>query len=139
MLRPLLALLLALLMTACSSVSGPGRDVVERAIALQFSQTQEDLIQLLNPRDPTFPPFTISNVKITDEQGLQIGNLRGFRVRGTYDVTLEFPGRTVTQKANPFEIYLQRQIEGKTWRLARRQTNPKNQTDAESWVTQLVL
>ncbi|GAB4464419.1 MAG: hypothetical protein OHK0037_18380 [Elainellaceae cyanobacterium] len=139
MLRRLLAILLAFVLTACSSVSGPGRDVVERAIALQFSQTQEDLIQLLNPRDPTFPPFTISNVKITDEQGLQIANLRGFRVRGTYDVTLEFPGRNVTQKANPFEIYLQRQIEGKTWRLARRQTNPKNQADAESWVTQLVL
>ncbi|RMF63654.1 MAG: hypothetical protein D6742_16935 [Cyanobacteria bacterium J069] len=126
-------------MTACSSISGPGRDIVERAIALQFSQTQEDLIQLLNPRDPKFPPFTISNVKITDEEGLKIDNLNGFRVRGTYDVTLEFPGRDVAQKSNPFEIYLQRQIEGKTWRLARRQSSASSKSDAETWVTQLVL
>ncbi len=124
-------------LTACGAVVGPPHDLVERAIALQFSQTEEELIRVLYPEAAQFPPFAIKRVKVTDQQSLEIDDLRSYQLRGTYDLTLEFPDRQVTQRDSPFEVYLQRQVEGKTWRLARRQ--PAQKDVKETWTTQLIL
>ncbi|MHC5818654.1 MAG: hypothetical protein ACYT04_22920, partial [Nostoc sp.] len=39
------------------------------------------------------------------------------RVRGTYDLIVKLPKRRLTQPQKPFDVYLQIQQEGKTWRL----------------------
>lgn len=145
MLRKILAITLVFLLTtltACGVAVGPPHDLVERAIALQFSQTEEELIQVLYPGTSQFPPFSIDHMRITDQKPLKIDELRSYRIRGTYDLTLAFPDRAITQRDNPFEVYLQRQVEGKTWRLARRQLAPRTtdqQAAKETWTTQLVL
>lgn len=145
MLRKILAITLVFLfttLTACGAAVGPPRDLVERAIALQFSQTEEELIQVLYPGTTQFPPFSIDHIKITDQKPLKIDELRSYRIRGTYNLTLAFPERAVTQRDNPFEVYLQRQVEGKTWRLARRQLDQKaadQKAAKETWTTQLVM
>jgi hypothetical protein len=64
-----------------------------------------------------------------------IQDLQSFRVQGTYDYTVKLPTQQVTQRQNPFEVYLQRQQEGKTWRVARLQTN---EVGEQVWVTQRV-
>ncbi len=134
-LRVLVAIALALMLTACGGMGGgPGQQWVERAIALQLSQTQQILSQQL--RLPSQPQtIQINRVVITEKTPLTIDDLRGYRVRGTYDYTIQLPSRKVTQQQNPFEVYLQRQKEGKTWRLAKPQTGEEGQP---IWVTQRI-
>jgi len=133
-----LVLLLSLSLTACGGQM-PDRSLVEKAIALQFSQTQAELAQQLRVSSANQPSFSFSEVKIEARQPLQIDQFRGFRVEGTYELTLVYPNRSVVQRHNPFEVYLQRQAEGKTWRLARLQVgrSPAGNPD-NYWVTQLI-
>ncbi len=118
-----LILILVLVLTACSGVeTEPNRQIVERAIASQVRQVQQQL-QHASKLD-------ISQVNITQKQPLSIEQLAGYRIQGTYDFTIKrnlergripasrFSRELPKQQKNPFDIYLQRQKEGKTWRLA---------------------
>ena len=102
-----LILVLVLLLNGCSSVE-PNREIVENAIALQTRLLQQQLQQISKP--------VISHVNITQTATLNIDKLTGYRINGTYD--LKLPKQRLSQQKNPFDIYLQRQKEGKAWRLA---------------------
>jgi len=43
--------------------------------------------------------------------------LPAYHLQGDYDLTLRLPHQKDTKQHNNFDLYLQRQIEGKTWRL----------------------
>jgi hypothetical protein len=133
-LRTILAVVLALMLVGCGVVGGPGHRVVERAIELELSQAQQELSQQLRlGSQPT--NLALKRVRITERTPLMIQDLQSFRVQGTYDYTVKLPTQQVTQRQNPFEVYLQRQQEGKTWRVARLQTN---EVGEQVWVTQRV-
>ena len=102
-----LILVLVLLLNGCSGVE-PNKEIVENAIALQTQLLQQQLQQISKP--------VISHVNITQTATLSIDKLTGYRINGTYD--LKLPKQRLSQKKNPFDIYLQRQKEGKAWRLA---------------------
>ncbi len=128
----ILAVILVSLITACSANNlTPSNQIVRRAIALQATQTQQELSQQLRLKSPD---LKVDRVKVTSQEPLTIQNLSAYRVQGNYDYTLKLSQRSVTQKDNPFEVYLQRQSEGKTWRLAQKQ----REENGSSWVTQLV-
>lgn len=112
-------MLLVVLLTACGlSNAAPSHQLVERAIVQQLRQTQAELNQQLRLNvQPT--DLAIRKVVIAEQTPVTIENLKGFRVRGTYSVTTKLATRQITEQQNPFEVYLQRQQEGKTWRLAR--------------------
>jgi hypothetical protein len=126
------ALVLAVLLTACGlPIGGPSHRLVERAIEQQLHQTQAALNQQLRLNvQPT--DLEIKQVVIAEQTPLTIEDLKAFRVRGTYNITTKLPTRQITQQ-NPFEVYLQRQKEGKTWRLAHPETDDNGQS---LWVTQ---
>ncbi len=115
MVRLIISLILLGLLTACTtSVLAPTSRLVEKAIAFELEQTQQQLSQQL---DLDFQGFEIHRLSITQEQPLTIQNLPTYRVRGTYELTFKLPKRRLTQPQKPFEVYLQLQKEGKTWRL----------------------
>jgi len=115
MVRLILTAILVLLVTACGSIGLlPTRELVQKAIALELEQTQQKLSQQL---DLDFQGFEIKRLSITQEQPLTIENLPAFRVRGTYDLIVKLPKRSLTQPQKPFDVYLQIQQEGKTWRF----------------------
>lgn len=138
MVRLVLTMILLGLLTACGSVGlEPSSQLVQRALALQLSQTQQQLSQQLYLAErPQSPSFEINRVVITQQEPLVIQNLPAYHVQGTYDLTLNLPRRQVNQQQNSFEVYLQRQKEGKTWRLALPQFTSKN-TNA-TWLTYLI-
>ncbi|BAY30780.1 hypothetical protein NIES2107_26280 [Nostoc carneum NIES-2107] len=114
MLRLVLTALLVLL-TACGTIGLlPTNQLVQKAIALQLEQTQQQLTQKL---DLDLKGFDIEKLAISEQKPLTIENLPAFRVRGTYDLIIKLPKRRLTQLQQPFEVYLQIQREGKTWRL----------------------
>ncbi|MBA2748635.1 MAG: hypothetical protein H0U45_07795 [Tatlockia sp.] len=102
-----LILVLVLLLNGCSGVE-PNKEIVENAIALQTRLLQQQLQQISK--------LELSHVNVTQKQPLSIDKLTGYRISGTYD--LKLPKQRLSQQKNPFEVYLQRQKEGKTWRLA---------------------
>jgi hypothetical protein len=115
MVRLILTTILLVLVTACGSIGLlPTSDLVQKAIALGLEQTQQKLSQQL---DLDFQGFEIKRLSITQEQPLTIENLPAFHVRGTYDLIVKLPKRRLTQPKKPFDVYLQIQQEGKTWRL----------------------
>ncbi|MGG6295481.1 hypothetical protein ACQ4M4_13900 [Leptolyngbya sp. AN02str] len=131
--RAILIGMLAVLLTACSALPNP--NVVEKAIALQLSQTQAELEAELAEPNMVPPNFSVSHVKISERQPLTISDLKSYRVRGTYDVAIAYPDHRVVQRKNPFEVYVQQQLESKVWRLAQLK---RTETGDERWVTSLL-
>ena len=118
------------LLVACNSYGPtPSRKLIKEAIALQLSQTQVNLTQQLSLSSP--PPFEINRIKVKRTEPLTLEDLTTFHIVGDYELTLTLSDREVKQKHNPFEVYLQRQIQGQTWRLA------KPQPDG-TWYTYLI-
>lgn len=110
----------AIALTSCGTSTpplslAPGKALVEKAIALQVSQTQQQLTQQLQS---SLANFDITQVKLKQLEPLFLGDLPTYRVQGTYSLILKLPKQQVTQPNNTFDVYLQRQKEGKTWRLA---------------------
>ncbi|BBD57315.1 hypothetical protein NIES2109_00800 [Nostoc sp. HK-01] len=115
MVRLFITMILLVLLTACGTVGLlPTSELVRKAIALGLEQTQQELSQKL---DLDFQGLEIQQLKIAEEKPLTIQNLPAFRVKGKYDLIIKLPQRQLTQLQQPFELYLQIQQEGKTWRL----------------------
>ena len=108
-------------------------DLVRQAIVLQLTQANEILTQQLGLADQEVANFQVDNLIITQEKSITIQNLPALQVRGTYNLTVNSPKQRVKKFRNPFEIYLQVQAEGKTWRLAR----PIAQ-DGDTWATRII-
>ena len=133
-----LATCLILLLTACGTNTptlglAPSKQIVQKAIALQVKQTQQKLTQRLHY---SLPKLQITQVTLKQVEPLFIENLPGYHFRGSYTLKIELPQRRINQRQRPFDIYIQRQQEGKTWRLAL----PKglNQEITASWRTYLI-
>ncbi|MBW4691637.1 MAG: hypothetical protein KME27_07690 [Lyngbya sp. HA4199-MV5] len=126
------AIVLVIFLTGCGSIGAPSRHLVEQAIVQQLHETQAALNQQLRLTvQPT--DLTIKRVLIQAQTPLTIEGLGAYRIQGTYNATIKLPTRQVTEQQNPFDVYLQRQKEGKTWRLARLSTDD----DGEPiWITQ---
>jgi hypothetical protein len=131
--KGLWAMVFVVLLTACSlPINAPGRHLVEQAIVQQLHETQAVLNQQLRLTvQPT--DLTIKRVLIKEETPLTIEGLSAYRIQGTYNATIKLPTRQVTEQQNPFDVYLQRQKEGKTWRLARLSTDDEGEP---IWITQ---
>ncbi len=126
---------LLILLSACGTIGLlPTNQLVQKAIALQLEQTQQQLSQKL---DLDLQGFEIQKLAITEQKPLTIENLPAFRVQGKYDLTIKLPKRRLTQLQQPFDIYLQIQQEGKTWRLLLPERVGKNTEPI--WHSYLIL
>ncbi len=122
--RSIIILILVGLLVGCTStVLAPTRQLVQKAIAFELQQTQQQLNQQL---DLDFRGFKINHLSITEQKPLTVQSLLTFHVQGTYDVTFKLPKRSLTRRQKPFDIYLQLQNEAKTWRLLRPESSSKD-------------
>ncbi len=120
MVRLIWMVILLGLLTACGT-SGiePSSQVVQRALVKFNEVISLQLSQQVHPSGRSqMPSFEVNQLVITKQKPLVIQELPAYQIRGTYNLTIQRRLRRVTQQQNPFEIYLQRQKEGKTWRLA---------------------
>jgi hypothetical protein len=133
MLRQIFIVMLLMLLTACNgSVSPLSSQLVERAIALQLNLTQQQLSQQLQLSPPK---FDITHLEITQTEPLVIESLPSYHVQGTYELNLKLSQRR-TQQYNRFDLYIQPQKEGKTWRLALPQFTHNH--PEVTWLTYLI-
>jgi hypothetical protein len=128
MLRLVLTAILLVLLTACSfGTPSPNKNLVKKAIALSMQETQQQLSQKLNL---DFGEFEINHLSIKQRQLMTVEHLPAFRIQGTYDLNLKLPERILEQPEKLFDIYLQLQREGKTWRLL---LPPGSNEDTSMW------
>jgi hypothetical protein len=136
MLRRLLAgcltLLLTIAMVSCDRLN-PNADLpLETALLRQAQFGQEQLLSQLrlNPA----PVLHVRHIRVQSRRDLLIQNTLSYAVRGVYDLEIEFPQRTLTRHHQPFELFLQPQAEGETWRLAKLDDT----VDPPQWKTYLL-
>lgn len=135
MIRFVFTAILLILVTACTNIALlPTPELVQKAIALQLEQIQQQLNQQL---DLNFQKFNIQRIYITQQQPLTIENLPAYRVQGNYDFSIKLPSRNLKQLQKPFEVYLQIQQEGKSWRLLMPEKN--SQHSQAKWHSYLIL
>ncbi len=126
-----LLLTLIFLVTGCSAVApplefAPPPDTIKKGIVLQLQQRYSNLSSQLNH---THPLPVIKQINVTKIEPLFIANFATYHLKGTYQIQLNLATHTVEQKQNKFDIYLQRQRQGKTWRLLRKDTS----TNPDKW------
>lgn len=135
--KQILTAILVVLLTACGDPTppmelAPNGQVIQKAIALQLRQAEQQLSQQLRASNPEFEIFQID---VKQLKPIYVEDLPTYHLRGTYNLKIKLPRQRVTQKNN-FDIYLQRQKEGKTWRLVKREVGS---LDTEPrWTTYLI-
>lgn len=134
----LIMLSLVVGLTACRPAEPPLEftpegAIIQKAITLQLEQTEQRLSEQLKVPSPQ---FEISNIQVKNNVPVFIENLAAYHLSGTYRLKLKLLHRDVLQDKNPFDIYLQRQAEGKTWRLLSK-TIP-NSTAQPQWSSYLI-
>lgn len=134
MIRLIFTAILIALLTACQAVGpGPSITLVEQAIAMQLNQTQQQLGRQLSLSQP--PELEITHIGVKQREPLTIENLQAFRVRGNYDLRIKLPSKEILQRNKPFDVYLQRQQQAQTWRLAI----PVGDENEQNWTTYLIV
>ncbi len=139
LIKGLLVILFSLILTACQSKVvplefAPDGNIVKQAIALQLSQRLNHLSQQLNTQKPK---LDISNINVKKIDPVTIGNLPSYHLTGTYNLKLILLRQEVKQTKNKFDVYLQRQAEGKTWRLLSKDN--KTSTQESTWKSYLIV
>lgn len=141
--RVIILILLSLVFSACSVITispvpFPPQQVLQQAIELQLSQSQQGVTQHLSHHHPATPSLkmSVNRVKISRIKPMTIQGLPSFEVQGFYNLQINRQTKKIEERRNPFDIYLQSQKQGQTWRLARRYLN-SHQTQPQ-WLTYLI-
>lgn len=158
----LLVLGLALMLGGCGAIGfgAPPVAIVRRAVALQLLQTQTELLQQLGDSALAIgratppaalpdravitlddlaaePGVRVDRLRVQQQQPIDIDGRPGWQLTGDYDIRQgDRPRTPAAQQQGPqaFEVYLQRQSEGKTWRLARPDST-RSTPDRLVWLT----
>ena len=121
-----------LFLTGCGA-RGPENKIVQKAIALEFQQTQAALSQQLHT---VVPKFKIKNIVVAEKEALRLGGLVAYHLQGQYDADVKFPGKRYTQTDYAFDVYLQQLPDGNLWRLAVPQTREDDEGNlSQQWQT----
>ncbi len=133
MVRLIVIAVMVVLLSGCNSNPlTPTNGLVKKAIAIQLEQTQQQLSKQL---DLDVKGFDIKHLAIRQLKSQTINTLPAYQVKGTYDLSLKLNKRELTQPKKPFEVYMQLQKEGKTWRLLQPQKNSEGET---AWYSYLI-
>ena len=135
--QPIWAAILIVLLSACEATTpprefAPSGKIVKSAIALGLHQTEARLSAQLKA---TQPQLEIHRITVKQIDPLYIAQLPTYHLQGTYNLTIKLTRQQVTQKKNCFDITLQRQAEGKTWRLLKHQVS---RSGTSEWVSYLI-
>lgn len=120
-----------------SPVPFPPSDILRQAIELQLRQSQTVIHQHFSQFHPApLPAMQLNQIKITQIEPMTIQELPAFHVQGFYHLQITRPDSKTQHRRNPFDVYLQSQKRGQTWRLARPYF-PRGQT-SQQWLTYLI-
>ncbi len=109
-------------MVGCSNVIppkefSPQAEVIKKALYSQLNQKYNSITTNLQ----TSPPkITITQININQIDPFWRDDLPVYHLRGNYQFKLKSRNKQFLSKYQIFDLYLQRQKEGKTWRLLKK-------------------
>lgn len=106
----------------------PHRDIISKALSKQLSQTH---LYLSSSLKSSSPPLEIREINVSQIEPYFLENLPTYHLKGTYQLNLQFSKKQVPQPLKKFDLYLQRQKEGKTWHLI----DKKNRHNFSLWLS----
>jgi hypothetical protein len=123
--RQFLVLILIILLTGCAGANpprefAPDGNIIKQALMLQLTRFEQRLSEELMA---DHPQIEINQIKIDLLDPLFMGKLPTYHLHGKFNLILDLPNQDVKQNNNEFDLYLQRQKEGKTWRLLRQESD----------------
>ena len=95
----------------------PDGTVIQLAMHRELSQHYKELSQSIAASPPD---LTLKNIQVKQLDSFFLKRLPVYHVQGTYDLELDFSNQIKRRPNNPFDLYLQRQTEGKTWRSLKK-------------------
>ncbi|WP_084176586.1 hypothetical protein [[Limnothrix rosea] IAM M-220] len=95
----------------------PDGTVIEQAMHMELQQYYRDLSRTITAQPPT---LKLNNIQVNQIDSFFLKRLPVYHMQGTYDLELGFRHQVENRKHNPFDLYLQRQTEGKTWRSLKK-------------------
>ena len=115
----LIYLLISLLCVGCNTDKpplefAPNPTVIEKAINFRLQKQHQSLSQKLKTR---IPELKITKINITKIEPTIIGNLPTYHLEGTYRLNIKQNKLKNLIIKNTFKLDLQRQSQGKTWRI----------------------
>ena len=108
-----ISLFLLIMLSGCTG-NLVSESILRQSITAYLNYTQIELTNFLNL---PMPSFDVRSVHVHNEEAFLKNSFPTYHLTGTYEVSLKFPHQTIIQKQNPFDLYLQQQSEGKSWRL----------------------
>ena len=106
---------LLLLLTACSAIGQPPRQVLLEALDLQVRFTQSDLAQALQLPVPEGHP-NLRRVRVEQQHRLEVEGLSAWQLQGRVDWSLPDDPIRID---SPFDVVLLPGERGESWRLLR--------------------
>jgi len=126
-----LLVVFASLLAGCSVLGHSELIWLRRAIALEANQSQAVLSKTLRLDQSPISPDQIRQLQVQQREFVQIDDQLGLHLVGCYQL-----GQFGSSSGNfQFDLYLQRQTEGKTWRLVQ----PVERDGEVIWVTRSLL
>ena len=93
----------------------PQPEIIEKALRIQLDKKYQQISQQLNTKRPQFKIIKINITQI--KPAIKKFELPTYQLEGSYQMILR-QGKSKRKKiTNKFQLYLQRQSAGKTWRM----------------------
>ncbi|MGI0483108.1 hypothetical protein ACN4EE_20285 [Geminocystis sp. CENA526] len=108
----------------------PSPSIIEKALTFKLEYEQESLSRQLTQKKLN---FTITEINITKIEPIILFNLPTYHLEGNYKIKLSKNTRQNTSVTNTFNLDLQRQSTGKTWRILL-QSKEKNSVKYSSYL-----
>ncbi|MGB2927196.1 MAG: hypothetical protein WBB82_17990 [Limnothrix sp.] len=113
-----LILFLLIALVGCTSTSAPIEfapegDIIQQTILTKLNAHHRNLSKTIAASPPQ---LQLKNISVEKIDSFFLNRLPIYHLQGFYDLNLAFANQQQERRHNAFDIYLQRQKEGKTWR-----------------------
>lgn len=131
----LIYILIAILCVSCSLEKpplefAPNPSIIEKALRFKLEYQQDSLSRQLRQKKPE---FTLTQINVTKIEPIIKFNLPTYHLEGTYKIKLAKNNHKKRLINNTFNLDLQRQSTGKTWRILIK-TKQKKSTQYSSYL-----
>lgn len=121
-------ILIAVLCVSCNLEKpplefAPNPSIIEKALTFKLEHQQDSLSRQLRQKKPE---FTLTQINVTKIEPTILFNLPTYHLEGTYKIILEKNTYKKRLINNTFNLDLQRQARGKTWKILMKSKEKKS-------------
>lgn len=115
----ILFITVTIIFSACAMIKpplelSPNPEIIQKALYLQLEEKYKKISSNLQS-SPL--PIEIKKINVKQINPLFLNDSAVYHLQGEYNLQLQLNNKNVQHKNKPFDLYLERQKEGKTWHI----------------------